>query len=788
MASERAAYLTQMVEVLTSTVSFNERLNNMVHLLARNLKVDLALYFGLDKAKETLVLNISSKGPLPPQKRLEFPMGQGVVGQTAHSRKSKLVHRDQEGVLPANAPLAELNPAFRTLAAFPVADDNYLYGVLVLMDRDERPFPSSERQIIQLTCLMLAGTLRQAILQEEAKKRIAELSVLFEVGKALSSTVELDELLERIVTTTAKVITARGAALHIIDSVTGEPRVSSRYGQIPQVCPALPKMTPGSGAGGEPPHYEGESLDAEGRAHYCLAVPLVFKGPLQGTLGVYDKFTPNGGYLPFDPENRQLLYTMAGVIVNAIENALTYQQVEDLAEKNERMVRNLTALQEISQVVLTTVQEDRLLEIILQGLTLEEGLGFDRAVVFMVDESSQTLKGVKGAQHRPTPHEEAYFKTLLLLPPEMIPVHDWEIPLRPDQGPLALAVLRKQSYHYQETLQEPGVPAALADKYTAQEFFAVPLLVKDRTTGVIVVDNQASGRLLEPEPVHVLQMLAAQVALVLENAHLYSTIEANNRELLLIRERMLESDRLAALSSLASGMAHEIRNPLVSIGGFARRIAKLVEPSSPLRGYVEVIQEEVSRLEKLLREILDFTGENLSYYGDHDLAKLIEDTLILVQRDLDASNIKVVKDFAALPRLHCDDRQMKQVFYNLFQNASQAMPHGGTLTIRTYALEKPDGLYEATAITDTGGGIPIEVLHNIFNPFFSTKDYGTGLGLAIAQRIISRHYGQIEVNNEMGKGVTFIVTLPVAKYCLVKDVGQEAVPASALKAPKGGRR
>jgi two-component system sensor histidine kinase HydH len=213
-----------------------------------------------------------------------------------------------------------------------------------------------------------------------------------------------------------------------------------------------------------------------------------------------------------------------------------------------------------------------------------------------------------------------------------------------------------------------------------------------------------------------------------------------------------------------------------------------VEPSSPLRGYVEVIQEEVSRLEKLLREILDFTGENLSYFGDHDLAKLIDDTLILVQRDLESAKIKVVKEFAQMPRVHCDDRQMKQVFYNLFQNAVQAMPHGGELTIHIYPLEKSDGLYAAAAISDTGGGIPLEVLHNIFNPFFSTKDYGTGLGLAIAQRIVSRHYGQIEVNNEMGKGVTFIVSLPVAKYCLVKEAGQEATPASALKAPKGGGR
>jgi two-component system, NtrC family, sensor histidine kinase HydH len=789
MATERAAFLTQMVEVLTSTVSFGERLNNMVHLLARNLKVDQALYFQLDKAKETLVLNISSQGPVPPHLRVEFPLGLGLVGETASSRTAKIVHRDQPGVLQDNAPLEKLNPAFRTLAAFPVADDNYLYGVLILMDRSDRTITATERQHVQLACLMLAATLRQAIVQEEAKKRIAELSVLFEVGKALSSTVELDELLERIVSTTAKVIIARGAALHIIDLVSGEPRVSSMYGQIPPVCPALPKMEATTGqSGAEPPHFEGSAVDADGRSHYCLAVPLTFKGQLAGTLGVYDKIAADGEFVPFDPENRQLLYTMAGVIVNAIENALTYQQVEDLAEKNERMVRNLTTLQEISQSLLTTVQEDRLMAIILQGLTLDQGLGFDRAFILMVDEANQALKGVKGARRREGASPEESLKRLLLQPPVIISLGDWEIPLRADQGPLALAMLRKQSFHHHRNVKESGRPPGLEGKYEAQEFFVVPLIVKDRATGVLLVDNEPTARPLEAEPVHVLQMLATEAALVLENAHLYSTIEANNRELLLMRERMLESDRLAALSSLASGMAHEIRNPLVSIGGFARRIAKLVEPNSPLRGYVEVIQEEVTRLEKLLREILDFTGENLSYYGDHDLAKLVDDTLILVQRDLEASKIKVVKDMASLPRLHCDDRQMKQVIYNLFQNAIQAMPNGGALIIRTSAVEKPDGLYEALAIADTGGGIPMEVLHNIFNPFFSTKDYGTGLGLAIAQRIVSRHYGHIEVNNEIGKGVTFIVTLPVAKYCLVKDAGQEAVPASVLQVPKGGWR
>jgi len=788
MATERIAFLTQMVEVLTSTISFGERLNNMVHLLARHLKVDLALYFGLDKAKETLILNLSSQGPVPPHMRVEFALGQGLVGEVAGTRKAKTVQRSQPGVLAANQALEKLHPAFATLVGFPVADDNFLYGVLILVDRQERHLTQAERQNVHLATLMLAGTLRQALLQEEAKKRIAELSVLFEVGKAISATVELNELLERVVTTTAKVITARGAALQIIDATTKEVRVSSEYGEIPRACPSPGEILATPPQAGELPHLQGQEVNAAGGTHYFLAVPLTFKGQLQGTICVYDKFAPNGDYLPFDPENRQLLYTMAGLIVNAIENALTFKQVESLAERNERMVRNLTVVQVLSRALLTTVQEERLLEIILQGLTLDQGLGFDRAVVLMVDEANQVLKGVKGAQRSAKLKDIPLFEALLSSEDKEVKVEAWQMPLRPDQGALAQTVLQKRPYHVKEPARKTGRPLALPPDFAPSEFFVAPLVAKDRAIGAIMVDNQASGRPLEEEPLHVLRMFSTQAGLVVENAHLYSTIEANNRELLLIRERMLESDRLAALSSLASGMAHEIRNPLVSIGGFARRIGKLVDEKSPLRGYVEVIQEEVTRLEKLLREILDFTGENLSFYGDHELNKLIDDTLLLVQRDLEACHIKVIKELSSMPRLHCDDRQIKQVFYNLFQNACQAMQQGGALTIRTYPVEKEDGLYEAVAITDTGGGIPMEVLHNIFNPFFSTKDYGTGLGLAIAQRIVSRHYGQVEVNNELGKGVTFIVTLPVAKYCLVKEPGHGVAPASTLKAPKGGGR
>ncbi len=564
MASERAAFLTQMVEVLTSTVSFGERLDNMVHLLARHPEGGPGPLFRPGQGQGNPgPATSAARAPWRPICAWNSPWAQGLVGEAAETRKIRWSTATSRGCSAANAALEKLQPGLSDPGRLSGGRRQFsLRGPAPDGPDASAPSPPPSARAVQLTCLMLAGTLRQAIVQEEAKKRIAELSVLFEVGKAISSTVELDELLQRIVSTTAKVITARGAALHIIDAATGR-----APGLLPlwpdparhaRPCPGCPGS---AGAARSLPYFEGQSTNATGRVHYCLAVPLTFKGQLHGTLGVYDKFSPGGEYLPFDPENRQLLFTMAGVIVNAMENALTYQQVEDLAEKNERMVRNLTALQEISQVMLTTVQEERLLEIILQGLTQEQGLGFDRAVMFMVDEATQTLKGRQGAD-RPPPSQATCQsqRPAGCRPPEPIPVSDWRDSPRGGSGPPGPGGAAEAALPSPPDRQRSGLARLPGGRiYAPGEFFVVPLVVKDRATGVIVVDNQASGRPLEPEPLHALQMFATQAALVLENAHLYSTIEANNRELLLIRERMLEVGPSGRLEQ--PGLGHGPRDP-----------------------------------------------------------------------------------------------------------------------------------------------------------------------------------------------------------------------------------
>ncbi len=777
MPLNRLTFLTNLIDLFTSTVSYEERLANFVYLVARNFNVDQVLFFGLDKNRSRLFLNADSrKSVLRP--RLEFALGEGIVGQTAQQRTPLILQMSQLPVQPENQPLLALVPNVQTLACFPVADDNFLYGVLLFISRVSREFLPVEKETILIACRMLAGNIRQALLHEEAKKRIAELAVLYEIAKATGATRELPVLLEQVVSISAKVLNARGASLRIVDEVSQQIHVSSEYGIVPRDVPPVgtlfcekPLLT------GELPSITSELTNSQGEKHYFAGIPLNLKGHLKGMLCLYDKMGANHSFQQFDQENIQLLQTLAGMATSSIENALAFQQIEALAAKNARMVNILTVLHDISAVLMTTIEMDKILTILVRALTFKNAMDYDRAIIFLVDKRRQLLVESRHA-YQPSAASTLPLRQALLAdlgnPEEATPVgpHPIEVPLRPDQGILAQSVLFRKPFHIMRADQHPQVNQQIREQLSGQEFIAVPLLAKEEATGVIVIDNHFTQRPLDEEDMHFLTMFANQAALAIENSRLVETIEASSKELTLIRERMLESDRLAAMSSMAEGLAHEIRNPLVSIGGFARRISKQVKAGEELKWhelkkYVDVIVDEVGRLEKILRQMFDYTGDSLGYFREHEINGLVEDALTLIHRDLEKYNIQVVKEYADLPPVYCDERQIKLVFYNIFQNAQQAMENGGTLTIRTFPLEKKDGLYAAIAVSDTGGGIAPELVYNIFNPFFTTKEQGTGLGLSIAQRIVSRHYGDIEINNELGKGITFTVTLPIAKYCLL---------------------
>ena len=222
-------------------------------------------------------------------------------------------------------------------------------------------------------------------------------------------------------------------------------------------------------------------------------------------------------------------------------------------------------------------------------------------------------------------------------------------------------------------------------------------------------------------------------------------------ELRQTQAQLVQSAKLAAIGELAANVAHEINNPMTSILGYATLMLDEGVDATTVTEYLKTIQSEAMRIRETVRALLDFSRQR-DFTTEHvDISQAIKDTLALVRRHAALSNIAVEEKYDPnLPPIEVDVPQCKQVFLNLITNALDAMPHGGTLTVRTLR----DGEFIRIGFADTGGGIPEANLARVFDPFFTTKPAvkGTGLGLSVSLGIIQSHGGTIDVTSEMGKG------------------------------------
>jgi signal transduction histidine kinase len=316
----------------------------------------------------------------------------------------------------------------------------------------------------------------------------------------------------------------------------------------------------------------------------------------------------------------------------------------------------------------------------------------------------------------------------------------------------------KHSFNVENAASDPGVNPKILSWFGSRAFASVPLVAKEKAIGLIAIDNLFSERPITSADIGFLTLLANQAALAIENSRLYRNLQEMNTLLLQTQNRLIQSEKLAALGEVVASITHEIKNPLVSIGGFARRLDRNLQDSSPEKKYMRILIKEVKRLEAILNETLAFSKEPSTALGYHDLNRIIEDTLFILEGEFQERNISVTKELAKKLRpLFSDPQQIKQVFLNLFVNAIQAMGKGGTLVVKTSIQRRDERAVMQVEVSDTGGGIRLEILDNIFNPFFTTKHDGTGLGLAIAHKIITQHQGEIEVINHPGVGATFLI-------------------------------
>lgn len=304
-------------------------------------------------------------------------------------------------------------------------------------------------------------------------------------------------------------------------------------------------------------------------------------------------------------------------------------------------------------------------------------------------------------------------------------------------------------------------------RYTNRSLISVPVKILGETLGVINVNNKRDQGAFIQEDLKVLQIVAHQAALAIQNSRLSGQVE-------IIEKKFAAAEKLSLAGQFAAGIAHEIGTPLNVIRGRTEFLLMRLPEDVPYRQDLQLVIEETDRIAGLVRQFLDLCRPASNGKQNLSVNDLLERSLLLLQHKLPASKYTIEKDLRAdLPSVEGEPGQFQQLFLNLLSNAADAMESGGVLRVGTrlqpvVANRSTDGAglsldFLEISIADSGNGIGSEQLPEIFQPFFTTKPSGrgTGLGLTICQRIVEEHGGLIEVESTPGHGTTFTVKLPI---------------------------
>ncbi len=449
------------------------------------------------------------------------------------------------------------------------------------------------------------------------------------------------------------------------------------------------------------------------------------------------------------------------------------------AEKQQEMVnRETTILYRMSRMMHSTLNLDELSHLTLSAATSVGAGCFERATLFTVNRRTGMLQGMLGVTQEMASlalsdageqltrenleldeeAREAQRKTVYNQK-----VVKQRLPLDGQDNALARAFLQNRVVLVQHPDNEPAGGRQLSDTLELGPYACAPLVGREQIMGILLVDNHLTQGEITPQRRHFLELFANQAGSAFDNASLVKRLEMAHDNLRDVQEQLIHGEKMAVLGEMAAQVAHELRNPLVSIGGFAQRLNRqdLMDPKA--NEYAGIIAREVRRMEEMLDNILSFSKRQLVCLDSCSIADVLQEVLDLEYDQCRKQSIDIITEMqAGLPMIVGDHRQLRQVFLNLMINARQVIKGRGVVTIRAKVGSLRGEKAVSVEIEDTGGGISPEVMRNMFNPFFSTFAKGTGLGLSISHRIIAHHHGEIEVIN-VEKGARFIVTLPVVQ-------------------------
>lgn len=465
--------------------------------------------------------------------------------------------------------------------------------------------------------------------------------------------------------------------------------------------------------------------------------------------------------------------------------------MQQLANKNDKLrqtaaelkrtVEQLTLFKSIADAIARSPSLEKSLRIMLTGATSGDAIGFNRAGVLLVNDYTGALEGKCAVGPIDPAEAEAIWPKIAGLPVKQLldnilagiveteftlesAVKRARIFLSDKQNPLVQILSRSDNEAVLLRVADCGADSAIWWP-NAAEFTVVPLKSEQRVLGLVLADNSITGRPFSTESAEALQSLANACAPGIENSILQQELFLKLKELERVHDLLranqkylVHHERLADIGMLATKVAHEFKIPLVTIGGYARRLKALASAGKIDSALVEIIIAEIDRLLTINSEILEYSRAPRLDLRECDLCDLLTDAVGRLKDKMADLAIETKIDFHKKKLiLNIDPEKMRQVILNLVANAVEAMKNGGRLTIRT----RQDNNYIVIEVQDTGQGIAPEEMDNLFRLFYTTKSNGSGLGLPVTKKIIDDHGGFINVRSEKGVGTTFYVHLPV---------------------------
>ena len=452
-----------------------------------------------------------------------------------------------------------------------------------------------------------------------------------------------------------------------------------------------------------------------------------------------------------------------------------------------RRVADLAILCELGEMLNSSVKLDEILNMVLIGVTCSQGLRFNRGFLLLVDEGRRCVRGSHAIGPDDPGQAERVWKELeseRLGLTEMLITYRGSAPgvgRRVMEIVSALTVSMENRGHIlvrcleqggariasRDDQDDPSI-AEVARTLGVDRFALVPVRSRSGPMGVLLADNAITGRAIEPPDLEMLQLFANHAGTAIEKARLYERILEEKHELEIVHTELrrnqqviIDLQRLSDLGEMAARVAHEIRNPLVTIGGFARRMLERTGGADANHRPLQIIVSEVMRLERILIEVLDYARPLRLNPAEMKLNDLLRQTVEAMTPEAEGAGVDLQLALdESIQEIRADASLVRIALVNLVRNAIQASSKESDTPGRIVLGTKRSGGVAVISVRDNGPGVLPDLGDRIFEPFFTTKPSGSGLGLAITSQILREHGGRVRCESD-AEGACFYLDLPI---------------------------